>query len=170
MRRLRFERRCACAFSDSISRAEAYLRRNRRVLRVPVQLGPLNMQLKRTVTVGITVSRDVSDAVRIHDAMHLEVRPLGGLPFPHMRVHLTVRPQIPPGTRLMLELSYTAPLRLVGYVFDWLVGRRVAASIANALLDELCAELSTRRTDSEPRLTFHTVTPIRESSDTSALR
>lgn len=170
MKRLRFDRLRSCAFSDSISRAETYLRRHSGTLHVPIRLGSLNMRLRRAVTARITVSRDVSDMVRIHDALHLELHPLRGLPFPHMHVHVMVRPQIPPGTRLMLELSYMPPLRPVGHLFDSLVGKHMVAAIANTLLDELCAELSVRKPGSEPPMRFGTLAPTRESSSTATLR
>lgn len=143
--RLRFERSISYPFSAAIEHSETYFHEHTPgVLRVPLQLGPLRVQLKRSVTTGIVVSPDHTDEARLHEALELWIHPLGRLPFPELRALVTVRPHLPPGTHVVLDLSYEPPLGPLGRVLDALAGRRVAAAIGNALLDDLAAHLAAR--------------------------
>jgi hypothetical protein len=125
-----------------MSRAEDYLRERAGVLKVPIWAGPIRLPLQRAIASGMIVCRDVTDTVRAHDAIELDVHPIDGLPFPDMHILLTARPQFPPGTSLSIELTYEAPLRSIGRVLDAVAGRYVAMSIARTLLEDLCSALA----------------------------
>jgi hypothetical protein len=137
-------------------RAEEYFRNRSGVLNVPVRFGPIRFSFRKEIASGILVCRDFSDAVRAHDAIEMNLRTLSGLPFPDLHVVLTARPHFPPGTRLSVKVSYEAPLGIPGRIFDALVGRHVALSIAGSLLDDMCLALAR----SSPNL-HKEVTPVR---------
>jgi hypothetical protein len=124
-----------------MNRAEQHLRERAGILKVPIRIGPVRLPFQKATASGMVVCRDVSDAVRAHDAIEMDVRSLGGLPFPDMHIVLTARPQFPPGTQLRLDLSYEAPLRTFGRLVDALAGRFVGRSIARTLLEDLCCAL-----------------------------
>ena len=145
MKGLRFESRVACPFSAATEFALEYFeQRVPGVLRVPLRLGPLKIQLKRGVNTGVEIYLDRSDPARRHEALEISMRPLGGLPFPEFRSAITVRPFMPPGTLIALDLSYQPPLGVVGRLLDAVVGRLVVAAIGRALLDDLSAYLVAR--------------------------
>jgi len=145
MKGLRFESRVECPFSAATEFAQEYFeQRVPGVLRVPLRFGPLKIQLNRGVSTGVAIYLDHTDPARKHEALAISMRPLGGLPFPEFRSALTVRPFMPPGTLIALELSYQPPLGVAGRLLDAVAGRLVAAAIGRALLDDLSAYLVAR--------------------------
>ncbi len=145
MKQLRFESQVACPFSAATEFAQDYFQeRVPGVLRVPLRLGPLKIELNRGVSTGVAVFLDRTDPARRHEALEISIRPFNGLPFPEFRSALTVRPFMPPGTLVALELSYQPPLGFVGRLLDAVAGRLVAAAIGRALLDDLSTHLVAR--------------------------
>ena len=145
LNRLRFERSVACPFSAAIEHAESYFRTmTPRLLRVPLRMGPFKLQLKRAIATEVLIAPDETDPARKHEALEVWIRPLGRMPFPELRSRVTVRPQLPPGARLVLDLAYEPPLGLPGRVLDVLAGRRVARAIGNALLADIARHLTAR--------------------------
>ena len=145
MKRLRFERRIACPFSAAMEYAEDYFHQGATgSLRVPLCLGPLQVQFNRTIATGLIVCPDRTDATREHDALEVWMHPLGSPPFPELHALLTVRPLMPPGALIALELAYQPPFGAIGSLLDVIAGRHVAMAIGRALLDDLCAYLVTR--------------------------
>src|SRR5579875_637709 len=134
MKRFRIETQVACPFSAAIDFAKDYFRlRAPGVLRVPLRLGPVDIQFNRTMTARMIVCTDRTDLTRKHEALEIRMHPLGAIPFPEFSSTLTVRPHMPPGTLLALEVSYRPPLGILGSILDAALGRRVALGIARAL-------------------------------------
>lgn len=141
----RVEALAACELSAAIGYAEAYLReRLPATIKVPLTIGGLGIELKRAVAVEAAVAADWTDPVRRHPALQLLAQPVGGLPFPALKLLVTVRPHFPPGTCVTLDLSYVPPLGMAGRLFDAIVGHHVARAIARSTLDELCTYLAGR--------------------------
>jgi|GEM_PF-1364800 hypothetical protein len=148
MKRFRIETQVACPFSAAIDFAKDYFRlRAPGVLRVPLRLGPVDIQFNRTMTARMIVCTDRTDLTRKHEALEIRMHPLGAIPFPEFSSTLTVRPHMPPGTLLALEVSYRPPLGILGSILDAALGRRVALGIARALLGDLASYLAERARD-----------------------
>jgi uncharacterized membrane protein len=97
---------------------------------------------------------DKTDAVRGHDALTISWRPRWSA-FPSFRGLATVRPQSP-GSILALEGSYEPPGGFAGQIFDRLIGRRLANSTMDHLLDRL------RRYINDRHVAFQQACPTNE--------
>lgn len=147
---LHFECQVACPFSIATECAEEFLDRHEQI-RVPVlRFGALKIGINRSIATGIVVARDASDNVRWHEALEIWLHPVGMPPFPEIHGLLTVRPFIPPGTRIALDLSYRPPLGVLGRIVDRLALHVVASAIGQALLDDICVYLASPRPQLAP--------------------
>lgn len=145
MKRFRLERQIACQFSEAIDYAEDYFReRTPALLRLPARLGPMQIELKRAVTLGLVIHPDWTDPARKHDALQVWMRPLGWWPFPELQATLTVRPFLPPGTLVVLDIAYEPPLGIAGRLIDRCAAHYAATALGRALLDDVCGYLTAR--------------------------
>lgn len=144
MTRLTLATRVACPFSVAVAYTGAYFSEKApRFLNLCLRLGLRRFPIHRVVMTA-KVQPDDTDRAREHDALTLLIRPLGIVPFPVFHGLLTVRPHMPPGTQLALELTYEPPLGRLGRLFEVAVGRRIGVAAAQALVGELCAFLEAR--------------------------
>jgi hypothetical protein len=144
-KRLRFERRARCAFSEAVPYVREFFDEHvAGLLSVPVSFGPIHAKFKRAVEMAVSVGPDRTDYARRHDAIDLAIHPLGPLPFPEIRCFVTLRPFMPPGTLVVLDFAYEPPLGSLGRLLDALAGRHVARAIGLALEHDLCAFVEAR--------------------------
>ena len=100
---------------------------------VPLAPAPLAIWFHKRVSLEVRVGRDDDDPARRHEALWIDLAPIGPLPFPRFRTHLTFRPA---GTQTTMRLAglYRPPLGVAGLVFDIAVGHAVAHRAMEELL------------------------------------
>jgi len=110
--------------------------------------GPLALTLN--VPGGELVKEVVVTYGTATDPMHFEQpwqvrwKPVGG-PYPEFDGELTARAdETYESTLLEIKGSYRPPGGALGAAFDWVVGGRIAAATAQALLEHIGAEMESR--------------------------
>jgi hypothetical protein len=110
------------------------------VLRAPVEVPGLR--------VGVTFARDVigevSELGEKRRAYRLSWRPAGAGPFPLFKGALVIdEDEATPGRSVLtLDGRYEPPLNVAGYVFDAILGTKIAHASAVDLVDRLSAALN----------------------------
>jgi hypothetical protein len=131
-RKIRKDAFVHCAFSAALGCAE-------RFMRVAAAQGGLE-ELVVPAPVAVLVTEDFTDTVRRHDALEFQWYPRSFL-LPAGRALLTVRPHAPEGTQLQFSIAYVPPFGALGQMFDFLVGRHIAARTCDRVLQRLKVEI-----------------------------
>lgn len=83
---------------------------------------------------------DPTDDVRKHDALIVAWRPQTRFLFPDFRGWLTVRPK-GRWASIRFEGRYDPPFGLIGRIFDFVAGRRIARRTMRRFLNDLASEI-----------------------------
>ena len=111
---------------------------NRLMLVVPLKklgLGA-NLGLEREVNVAFVPQRGQKGMRQLHDELHLAWEPTGGGPFPNFTGSLKMHPHSS-DTEIVLSGEYQPPLGVVGEAFDAMIGKKIAETTGQTLLEAL---------------------------------